>query len=169
MLTQTAFQIDDTDFQRVRKVVHNHCGISLSDEKRGLVQARITRQMRARLAVLGPVVLTTATGADFVVQGDVKVVPIPKGQERVEIHRADDRSALSRSSKGSCAMGTIGRTALAVTLAVCVKYRLSCALSAPPASAFTIAAVTGSTRSPETRMVDTGAPPSARARCRNMS
>jgi hypothetical protein len=45
----------------------------------------LTRQMRARLAVLGPVVLTTPTGADFVVQGDVKVVPIPKGQERVEI------------------------------------------------------------------------------------
>jgi hypothetical protein len=45
----------------------------------------LTQQMRARLAVLGPVVLTTPTGADFVVQGDVKVVPIPKGQERVEI------------------------------------------------------------------------------------
>ncbi|HEY1412493.1 MAG TPA: hypothetical protein VGF36_10140 [Rhodopila sp.] len=45
----------------------------------------LTRQMRARLAVLGPVVLTTPTGADFVVQGQVKVVPIPKGQERVEI------------------------------------------------------------------------------------
>ena len=45
----------------------------------------LTQQMRARLAVLGPVVLTTPTGADFVVQGDVKVVPIPKQQERVEI------------------------------------------------------------------------------------
>jgi hypothetical protein len=45
----------------------------------------LTQQMRARLAVLGPVVLTTPTGADFVVQGGVKVVPIPKGQERVEI------------------------------------------------------------------------------------
>jgi hypothetical protein len=45
----------------------------------------LTQQMRARLAVLGPVVLTTAAGADFVVQGDVKVVPIPKQQERVEI------------------------------------------------------------------------------------
>jgi predicted aspartyl protease len=41
--------------------------------------------MRARLAVLGPVVLTTPTGADFVVQGEVKVVPIAKRQERVEI------------------------------------------------------------------------------------
>jgi hypothetical protein len=45
----------------------------------------LTRQMRSRLAVLGPVVLTTPAGADFVVQGDVKVVPLPKRQERVEI------------------------------------------------------------------------------------
>ena len=45
----------------------------------------LTQQMRARLAVLGPVVLTTPTGADFVVQGEVKVVPIPKGKQRVEI------------------------------------------------------------------------------------
>ena len=47
--------------------------------------ATLTQQMRARLAVLGPVVLTTPAGADFVVQGSVKVVPIPKRQERVEI------------------------------------------------------------------------------------
>lgn len=47
--------------------------------------ASLTRQMRTRLAALGPVVLTTASGADFVVQGDVKVVPVPKAQERVEI------------------------------------------------------------------------------------
>lgn len=45
----------------------------------------LTQQMRARLAVLGPVVLTTATGADFVVQGQVKVVPIRGHKERVEI------------------------------------------------------------------------------------
>jgi len=45
----------------------------------------LTRQMRARLALLGPVVLTTPTGADFAVQGEVKVVPQPKRQERVEI------------------------------------------------------------------------------------
>ncbi|MEA2744999.1 MAG: hypothetical protein QOG25_3370 [Acetobacteraceae bacterium] len=45
----------------------------------------LTRQMRARLAVLGPVVLTTPAGADFIVQGEVKVVPLPKRQERVEI------------------------------------------------------------------------------------
>jgi hypothetical protein len=45
----------------------------------------LTRQMRARLAALGPVVLTTTTGADFSVQGEVKVVPVQKHQERVEI------------------------------------------------------------------------------------
>jgi hypothetical protein len=47
--------------------------------------AALTRQMRARLAVLGPVVLTTPTGADFVVQGQVVMVKQPKRQERVEI------------------------------------------------------------------------------------
>lgn len=47
--------------------------------------AALTQQMRARLAVLGPIVLTTPAGADFVVDGNVKVVPIPKHQERVEI------------------------------------------------------------------------------------
>jgi hypothetical protein len=45
----------------------------------------LTRQMRARLATLGPVVLTTPAGADFVVRGQVTMVPIPKHQERVEI------------------------------------------------------------------------------------
>jgi hypothetical protein len=45
----------------------------------------LTQQMRARLAVLGPVVLTTAPGADFIVQGQVKMVPIPNHQERVEV------------------------------------------------------------------------------------
>jgi hypothetical protein len=45
----------------------------------------LTQQMRARLGVLGPVVLTTPAGADFIVQGEVKVVPIAKRKERVEI------------------------------------------------------------------------------------
>ncbi len=45
----------------------------------------LTQQMRARLAVLGPVVLTTPTGADFIVQGKVVMVPIQKRQQRVEI------------------------------------------------------------------------------------
>lgn len=45
----------------------------------------LTQQMRSRLAVLGPVVLTTPTDADFIVQGVVRVVPIPGRQQRVEI------------------------------------------------------------------------------------
>jgi len=45
----------------------------------------LTQQMRARLALLGPVVLTTPTSADFIVQGQVKVAPLPRRQERVEI------------------------------------------------------------------------------------
>jgi len=45
----------------------------------------LTKQMRARLATLGPVVLSMPSGADFSVQGDVKVVPIPGSKERVEI------------------------------------------------------------------------------------
>jgi hypothetical protein len=45
----------------------------------------LTKMMRTRLAALGPVVLTTPSGADFAVQGDVKVVPIPDHKERVEI------------------------------------------------------------------------------------
>jgi hypothetical protein len=47
--------------------------------------AALTRQMRARLAVLGPVVLTTPTDADFIVQGKVAVTPLPQHKERVEI------------------------------------------------------------------------------------
>jgi len=45
----------------------------------------LTRQMRARLAVLGPVVLTTPTDADFIVKGKVAVAPLPAHKERVEI------------------------------------------------------------------------------------
>jgi len=45
----------------------------------------LTRQMRARLAERGPVVLTTPTGADFVVQGRVAVTPLPGRQEMVDI------------------------------------------------------------------------------------
>ncbi|HVY13869.1 MAG TPA: hypothetical protein VHB27_01480 [Rhodopila sp.] len=45
----------------------------------------LTKQMRARLAVLGPVVLTTPTSADFIVKGTVAVVPIADHKERVEI------------------------------------------------------------------------------------
>lgn len=45
----------------------------------------LTNQMRLRLAALGPVVQDTAKGADFTVQGHVRVVPIGHGKERVEI------------------------------------------------------------------------------------
>lgn len=47
--------------------------------------ASLTREMRKRLGLLGPIIQETATGADFIVQGQVKVVPIPNRQERVEI------------------------------------------------------------------------------------
>ena len=45
----------------------------------------LTNQMRTHLALLGPIVQTTPGGADFTVQGDVKVVPVAGRQERVEI------------------------------------------------------------------------------------
>jgi chemotaxis protein methyltransferase CheR len=41
------YQITKADFQLVSDVVYEHCGISLSDDKLALVQARIARQMRA--------------------------------------------------------------------------------------------------------------------------
>ncbi len=47
--------------------------------------ASLTKQMKTRLAALGPVVQDTDNGADFVVQGVVKVVPISGSQQRVEI------------------------------------------------------------------------------------
>jgi hypothetical protein len=45
----------------------------------------LTDQMRTHLALLGPAVLTTAAGADFTVQGEVKAVPIPGQKQRIEI------------------------------------------------------------------------------------
>jgi hypothetical protein len=45
----------------------------------------LTRQMRVLLAKFGPVVQNTATGADFIVRGTVKLVPIAGDQQRVEI------------------------------------------------------------------------------------
>ena len=41
--------------------------------------------MRRHLAALGPMVQDDANGADFIVQGNVRLVPIPGGQQRVEI------------------------------------------------------------------------------------
>lgn len=45
----------------------------------------LTRQMKAQLGQFGPQIQDSATGADFVVRGEVKVVPEPPKQERVEI------------------------------------------------------------------------------------
>jgi hypothetical protein len=45
----------------------------------------LTSQMRTRLALLGPVVQTTAAGADFTVRGQVKAVPIAGNKQRIEI------------------------------------------------------------------------------------
>lgn len=45
----------------------------------------LTKQMRSHLTALGPVVQDTPDGADFVVQGNVRMVPIGGGQQRVEI------------------------------------------------------------------------------------
>ena len=48
----------------------------------------LTKQIRAHLAALGPLVQDTPAGADFIVQGSVKMVPIPGNQQRVEIQWA---------------------------------------------------------------------------------
>lgn len=45
----------------------------------------LTKEMRTKLAALGPQVQTTDTGADFIVQGQVRLVPIAGDQQRVEI------------------------------------------------------------------------------------
>jgi hypothetical protein len=45
----------------------------------------LTAQMRDKLSHLGPVVQDTPQGADFLLHGQVKVVPIAGNQERVEI------------------------------------------------------------------------------------
>jgi hypothetical protein len=48
----------------------------------------LTRQMKAQLATLGPMLQENAEGADFIVQGNVRMVPIGGGQQRVEIQWA---------------------------------------------------------------------------------
>lgn len=45
----------------------------------------LTAAMRIQLAGLGPKVQTDAKDADFIVQGQVRIVPIAGGQQRVEI------------------------------------------------------------------------------------
>ncbi len=47
--------------------------------------ASLTKQIRQHLKALGPVVQDSADGADFIVQGNVRMVPIAGGQQRVEI------------------------------------------------------------------------------------
>ena len=45
----------------------------------------LTRQMKTRLAALGPMVQDSTSGADFVIEGAVRMVPIQGNQQRVEI------------------------------------------------------------------------------------
>lgn len=45
----------------------------------------LTKQMRARLAMLGPMVQTTAEGADYTVRGVVTAVPVGGNKQRIEI------------------------------------------------------------------------------------
>ncbi len=45
----------------------------------------LTKQMKSHLAGFGPVVQDGPDGADFIVQGNVRMVPIGGGQQRVEI------------------------------------------------------------------------------------
>ncbi|MBV8525257.1 MAG: hypothetical protein JOY71_24575 [Acetobacteraceae bacterium] len=47
--------------------------------------AALTRYMREKLSQLGPVVQNTEAGADFIVRGQVRTVPVPGGLVRVEI------------------------------------------------------------------------------------
>ncbi len=39
-------EFTDHDFQRIRKLIHDHAGIALSDAKRDLVYSRLTRRLR---------------------------------------------------------------------------------------------------------------------------
>jgi hypothetical protein len=45
----------------------------------------LTRQMKSHLVALGPLVQDSAAGADFILLGNVHIVPIGGGQQRVEI------------------------------------------------------------------------------------
>jgi chemotaxis protein methyltransferase CheR len=45
-LQQSIYQIDQADYDLVRSIVHRHSGISLGADKKSLVQARITKQIR---------------------------------------------------------------------------------------------------------------------------
>ena len=41
------FAFSDHDFARIRRLIHQHAGISLSDQKREMVYSRVTRRLRA--------------------------------------------------------------------------------------------------------------------------
>ena len=45
----------------------------------------LTKQIRARLAEIGPLVQRSPENADFIVKGTVTISPLPKGQQQVEI------------------------------------------------------------------------------------
>ena len=63
----------------------------------------LTKQMRTHLAALGPVVQDTANGADFIVQGNVRMVPIAGGQQRVEIQWVVKSAQRRRARQGGAA------------------------------------------------------------------
>ena len=46
MIVQADYMLSEAEFQLVRRVVYEHCGIALSDEKIAMVRARIAKQMR---------------------------------------------------------------------------------------------------------------------------
>ena len=63
----------------------------------------LTNQMRSHLAALGPMVQDNANGADFIVQGNVRLVPIPGGQQRVEIQWVVEGRKRRRTGQGCAA------------------------------------------------------------------
>lgn len=42
------FEFTDTDFERIRELIHRHAGISLSAQKRDMVYSRLARRLRER-------------------------------------------------------------------------------------------------------------------------
>lgn len=46
MLTPTNFMLNEAEFETIRKVVYEHCRISLSNDKIALVRARVSKQIR---------------------------------------------------------------------------------------------------------------------------
>ena len=71
----------------------------------------LTKQMRTHLAALGPVVQDDPNGADFIVQGNVRMVPIAGGQQRVEIQWVVKDAERRRAGQGRAAQRHSGRFA----------------------------------------------------------